>query len=637
MSEMCKNVRSYDKRQACFYCGELCSKVSRHIFRKHNNEIEVKSILGLKKESQERKDRLEKLRLEANFHHNQSVIETGEGELILLRRPNNDLPVCNNEDFLPCRYCLGYLKRLLLWKHNLVCKFKPSESKKPGYAKVQKEAKMMITPSITNEENENLNRVFATMKSDNISSVAKNDWLIKQVGCILVDKHGSKPTAVVSQTMREMGRLLVQLRELEFAPYADLLAFIKPEKFDTVVKAVKEICKFQMHDGNQTVGTPSFGLKLGHHLKKCAATVRAKGIRTRDRNIQEDANNFETLMEQEWQYKISHHSINTLSARKFNKVNILPLTEDLERLRKYLQCIITRCRKDLESTPLLEDWVMLAKATLTRLVMFNKRRGGEAANLLLSAFQERPNWKEANSSEIVKSLNKFEKNLSEMLDMVEVRGKRGRKVPIILTPELKTSIELLNRTRSAVGIPEDNPYVFANASKKSLNHMRTWSCMNQFALECDPPLTNPKNITSNGLRKYIATISQVLAMKATEMDWLARHLGHDITVHRNYYRLHESTLEIAKVSKLLLAVDKGKTSQLVGKSLTEIGIDDIPEFSEESDQSEDDTGEIPSTSTTSASQSKTTKRAKEKTIPITTSQSKTTKRAKEKTIPIPST
>ena len=84
-------------------------------------------------------------------------------------------------------------------------------------------------------------------------------------------------------------------------------------------------------------------------------------------------------------------------------------------------------------------------------------------------------------------------------------------------------------------------------------------------------LTPPIN-TSTKLRKYIATISQVLSLKDTEVDWLARHLGHDIQVHRDFYCLHESTIEIAKVSKLLLTVDQGETKKFAGKSLAEIDL-----------------------------------------------------------------
>lgn len=42
------------------------------------------------------------------------------------------------------------------------------------------------------------------------------------------------------------------------------------------------------------------------------------------------------------------------------------------------------------------------------------------------------------------------------------------------------------------------------------------------------------------------------------MDQIATFLGHDIRVRREFYRLPESTLQLAKVSKLLIAMEKGK-------------------------------------------------------------------------------
>ena len=82
----------------------------------------------------------------------------------------------------------------------------------------------------------------------------------------------------------------------------------------------------------------------------------------------------------------------------------------------------------------------------------------------------------------------------------------------------------------------------------------------------------PDAIQSVKLRKYVATVSQILNLEENELDWLARHLGHDIRVHREYYRLQESTLELAKVSKLLMAVDEGKAGNFAGKSLSEIDL-----------------------------------------------------------------
>lgn len=156
--------------------------------------------------------------------------------------------------------------------------------------------------------------------------------------------------------------------------------------------------------------------------------------------------------------------------------------------------------------------------------------------------------------------------------MVEIKGKRGRKVPVIFTPELRQCVSLLISTRNAVGIPESNPYVFARPGKQSTKPIRAWDCLRKYATQCEPQLTSPSNITSTKLRKYIATVSQVLCLRDNELDWLARHLGHDIRVHREFYRLHESTLEIAKVSKLLLSVDSGKINEWAGKSLADINI-----------------------------------------------------------------
>lgn len=55
------------------------------------------------------------------------------------------------------------------------------------------------------------------------------------------------------------------------------------------------------------------------------------------------------------------------------------------------------------------------------------------------------------------------------------------------------------------------------------------------------------------------------------MDQVAKFLGHDICIHREYYRLSENTLQLSKMSKLLLATEQG-ASTYKGKSLDEIDL-----------------------------------------------------------------
>ncbi|XP_034150390.1 uncharacterized protein LOC114835376 [Esox lucius] len=51
-----------------------------------------------------------------------------------------------------------------------------------------------------------------------------------------------------------------------------------------------------------------------------------------------------------------------------------------------------------------------------------------------------------------------------------------------------------------------------------------------------------------------------------EMEQLARFIGHDIRVHCDYYRKTDKTFQVAKISKLLLAMEQG-TGALMGNNL----------------------------------------------------------------------
>lgn len=47
-------------------------------------------------------------------------------------------------------------------------------------------------------------------------------------------------------------------------------------------------------------------------------------------------------------------------------------------------------------------------------------------------------------------------------------------------------------------------------------------------------------------------------------------MGHNISIHDEYYRLPNETLQLTRVSKMLLAVDSGRFDELKGKSMEEL-------------------------------------------------------------------
>ena len=120
------------------------------------------------------------------------------------------------------------------------------------------------------------------------------------------------------------------------------------------MNAVKKVLQnFHFDQGVQNVATPSLCLKIGHSLKKCINILRGHALWTKDKNLEEDVDNFEKLIGAEWSYRVSHHSPSALSTKKFNTVDLLPLAEDLEKLRKTVLSKMSSNAEFLEERPQL--------------------------------------------------------------------------------------------------------------------------------------------------------------------------------------------------------------------------------------------------------------------------------------------
>lgn len=308
-----------------------------------------------------------------------------------------------------------------------------------------------------------------------------------------------------------------------------------------------------------------------------------------DDERRKDVENFILLHDTEWADKISSHARQTIAERKYNESDILPLTCDIVKLKDFLLHEIVRLSELLLKDINAVNWRNLAVVVLCRITIFNKRRGGETSQMKLSAYVNRKTgeWKDAENLEIISTLSPIEKKLMDRLQLVEIVGKKNRKVPVLLTKDMWNALDLLNSKRNAIGVPLQNPFLFAAPSSKS-GHLKCWDSLKWITNRVD--LKNPELITTTNMRKYIATVSQIVDLDSkNELEWLANHMGHTLSVHRKYYRLQEQTLELAKVSKLLIAADCGIIHRYAGKTLDDITLEEIQlDKSEEEDCDEQD-------------------------------------------------
>ena len=206
------------------------------------------------------------------------------------------------------------------------------------------------------------------------------------------------------------------------------------------------------------------------------------------------------------------------------------------------------------------------------MIIFNKRRSGEVSRMSTEDYNNRPKRQTSSAEEFRAVLTPLENQLCERIQLIKIVGKRQSCVPVLLTEDVVKAIDILVKYRSSCGTAADNPFLFASNTSSTGEPLRGRDCVRKVSFSASLVHPESERVTSTRLRKYMATISQIFELSGTEVDWLARHLRHDITVHRQYYRLHDSSVELAKISKLLLKVDGGDPEGWKGCRLDDINL-----------------------------------------------------------------
>lgn len=551
-SAKCKNY--------CYICGKPQSKLARHL-KTHTGELEVVQAFSFPVHSKERKEMLQKLRNKGNFQHNIDVLQCGEGDLKIKRAPKRK---CDAKNFVHCIHCKGMFVRRDLWRHLKRCPLKPADSETEGRRRVLGLVSIADS-SFSQHISQGVWKLLGVMKQDDISAVVKNDLSILQLAQSFFNKHGHDPTKFeyIRQKLREVGRLLLTLRR-EFSVYS-LEESIKPANFHRLIRAVQMVSGYD--EESHCYQSPSLALKLGHSLNKICEIIHCRALMSEDKDLIASTETFKKLYSSKWSEMISHTALVTLSEAKFNKPSTLPFTQDVQSLHRHLDKTAHSAFQKLQETASPQSYAELTKATLTRIIVFNRRRAGEVSKMLLKGFSERDST--ALHDDVAMGLSQFEQRLCSHFSRVEIRGKRGRKVAILLSPDMVDALTLLISRRSECGVLDSNAFLFARPNCQS--HYRGQDSLRVYANECGAQ--NPEFLRSTYLRKHVATLSQILNLKNNELDQVADFLGHDIRVHRDYYRLPEATTQLAKISKLLLAMEKGCLPNIQGKSLDEIEIE----------------------------------------------------------------
>ncbi|XP_062612913.1 uncharacterized protein LOC134274668 [Saccostrea cucullata] len=571
-----KSGRNYDRVHACLFCCKLVTNIQTHLENKHCYEQKVKEISDLKKElskapenqselKEEIRTKQSLLRNEGDNKHNMKVVEAGEGELLISRRRGK----FNMEKYGPCPNCKEWIVlSSCITKHNKVCPaFLKTESPKSTKGIIIIQSKIM-TGKIAQEASSTLKKeVFPIMRQDNITKTAVADPLIVALGDVWLMKcvdNKRKRKYYCSFRMRLAARLLHLLRK-ESQCEASLWDFLTPGHFDLVAACALKAC----NEENGDLVHPTTAIKLGFDISRLAAIKLACCIKKGLHSDNKSTTDFIKLVEVEWGTKVKKLASTLINERHFNKPAKLPFAEDVCSLTNHILQELEKLNLAHLQLSTFRRAVVLAQC---RLLLYNKRRPGELEALRLDTYHTRLSGVDKSDLAMREGLTDLEQHLLESQEICEVRGKAGRGVPILIPEDVKSAMNFITNVdiRTSCGVRCENIYVFAN---KALGVLRAGDCLEEVKSEVD--LQYPERILATNMRKYTATLAQVIGLKDEELRWLCNHLGHTEKVHEAYYRCTSSSIERIEIAKLMIIQERNLVGKCSGKKLSEIQFEDL--------------------------------------------------------------
>ncbi|XP_068577144.1 uncharacterized protein [Cebidichthys violaceus] len=497
--------RVYDRRNYCLFCTNPLSKMSRHLERIHSDKPEVAAAFQYPKNSRERHKIWNRLINQGNFAHNKEVMKTGMGQLVSRKRPKKTQRA---KDFLHCLYCRGLFIKTAMHRHVKSCPEKVRNDDEPEIGRKRIALQCVLETVEDLGISDGFKNMLSPMVFDDVTQAIMADEIILQYGEDLFNQDGSNPKKhpYIRQHLRQIARLVLEAQNT--TPLKKLEDFFVPSSFPHVVSAVNALAGYNPE--SKTYGIPSLAIKLGYDLQKTCSIVEGNAAKRGDARSAESARNFLAVYQEKWTGLVSAGALMAIRETKLHREKKVPFAQDVKRLNSHMENIHLLAEKNLRDAKSAENYAALAKVTLARTILFNRRSLTEIATMHLTAFKSREKSNAHDDLDI--SVSDLERNMCELFTRVDVRGKCGRMVPVLLKPSFVSAMELLTDVRKTCGVPRQNPFVFGRPQGLSAYHGS--ECIQKYVKECGAE--DPEALTSAKIRRHYGTMLQLINLDENE-------------------------------------------------------------------------------------------------------------------------
>lgn len=229
-------------------------------------------------------------------------------------------------------------------------------------------------------------------------NIIKSDTLIQRFGYHQLLRKGEnlsfEEINQIRAKLRAVARLLTELRKQTGKPTISLSSLFSSEYYDKFVSSVLTI-----REKNKQLA-----FTIGHYIKQLCVMNISLCNKVKDYELKQLSKDFLDDYNSSW-VAVSASTRRLQKKTKINKTIQLPTLADLKEVTEYIA-------KEMKTAAHDRDYSGLQKLLLAHLIMFNKRRPAEVANLTISDYRLSLSSQE-DREEILQSLSPAEKSMAE--------------------------------------------------------------------------------------------------------------------------------------------------------------------------------------------------------------------------------
>ena len=456
----------------------------------------------------------------------------------------------HDEDVRMCNGCNGFFYRKTIYRHKKRCVGVSGTTHGSVNFATWTTAKSL-------DVSEEFKAVLLSFRDDEAGKLCRNDPLIIMLGRKLWAKSIKKEKHVIMSEMRVLANLVLRMRVITLKDNFCAHNLLERQYFDALSDAIKDLTT-----GENEQVKPGLKLKIGYLLKKTVKIAKGHFIQDGEMEKSVEIDRFSAVLDLNWDYifytaqVICEQRRNTL-----RKPQAMPTEEDVSRLRAFILQEMHNLSEDQYKFKWdHHDFVKMRNLIVSRLTMFNARRGGEPARLTLQEWEEAANdsWVDPQLVQTVK--DPLEKALFSQFKLAYQAGKGSKKlVPILIpTDTIKPILKLIEK-RTEVEVSESNPFLFANTGT-SLDHAVGWQSIRNVIKLMGPELEKPELLIADKFRHRMSTQFALLDLPENERATFCRHMGHSEAINKHVYQCPLSIGEVVNVGGFLKSVDETATA-----------------------------------------------------------------------------